>query len=82
MRYEAHWAKEHSDLPATVFLAVGENEQVVGETWRNESLSTEALKLLRQVDNVRGANGDAARSWLSEPFVRVGGFLKVNTTSR
>jgi predicted alpha/beta superfamily hydrolase len=53
LSYEEQWAKEHADLQANVFLAVGDNEQVVGETWRNESFSTEALKLLRQVDNVQ-----------------------------
>lgn len=52
MRYEEQWGNEHSDLQASVFLAVGENE-VVGETWRNESFSTEAVKLLRQVDNAK-----------------------------
>jgi predicted alpha/beta superfamily hydrolase len=57
LSYEEQRAKEHADLQANVFLAVGDNEQVVGETWRNESFSTEALKLLRQVDNVQELTG-------------------------
>jgi predicted alpha/beta superfamily hydrolase len=53
LSFEEQWAKEHADLQANVFLAVGDNEQVVGGTWKNESFSTEALKLLRQVDNLQ-----------------------------
>ncbi|MPZ14975.1 MAG: hypothetical protein GEU73_11230 [Chloroflexi bacterium] len=52
-RYEEQWAKEHTDLSASLFLAVGQNEQMMGGTWRNESFPTEALQVLRQVDNVR-----------------------------
>jgi predicted alpha/beta superfamily hydrolase len=53
LRYEEAWAQTHTDLPADLFLAVGEHEQGVGGTWLNESFSAEALRLLRQVDNFR-----------------------------
>lgn len=53
LEYEEQWANAHSDLKAHLFVAVGDNEQVVGDTWRNERFSSDALKILRQVDNAR-----------------------------
>lgn len=52
LRYEEEWARANSDLPGTVFLAVGENE-VVGDTWKNEGFSGAALTSFAMVSNVQ-----------------------------
>ena len=51
--YEAAWAKEHDNLNAKVFLAVGEGEEEPGGGWKNEGFSDEAIRKVRQVSNLR-----------------------------
>lgn len=50
--WEETWARDHDDLPARVFLSAGANEQLVGGSWKNESLPLEVLRQLKQVDNL------------------------------
>lgn len=50
--WEETWARDHDDLSARVFLSVGANEQVVGGSWKNEGLTLEVLRQLKQVDNL------------------------------
>jgi predicted alpha/beta superfamily hydrolase len=51
--WEQAWARTHDNLAARVFLSVGANEQLVGDSWRNEGFPLEALERLKQVDNVK-----------------------------
>lgn len=52
-QWEQAWADAHGDLPARMFLSVGANEQLVGDSWMNERFPLDVLKRLRQVDKVK-----------------------------
>lgn len=51
-RWEEAWAREHDDLPARVVMWAGANEQLVGDSWKNERFPLEVLRKLRMVDKV------------------------------
>ena len=53
LRHEESWAEQHDDLPASVFIAVGRNEQAAGGGWKNEGFPDEAIAAVRQLDNGR-----------------------------
>ena len=53
LRHEANWAAHHHNLPASVFIAVGRNEQAPGGGWKNEGFPDEAIAAIRQLDNYR-----------------------------
>ncbi len=64
--WEEAWARDHRDVHARVFLSVGENEQTVGDTWKNEGFPLGTLQRVAEVDRVRaladrlGARADLA----------------------
>jgi uncharacterized protein len=50
--WETTWAAGHDDLAARLFLSAGANEQLVGDSWKNERFPLETLQRLKQVDNL------------------------------
>lgn len=52
-RWEQAWTDAHDDLPARIFLSVGANEQLVGDSWKNERFPLDILELLKPVDKVK-----------------------------
>jgi predicted alpha/beta superfamily hydrolase len=55
--YEETWAKEHTDLPARVFCAVGELEEVPDRQWPPELGTEETMRLARTVSNLQELTG-------------------------
>ncbi|GAA1578832.1 hypothetical protein GCM10009789_35630 [Kribbella sancticallisti] len=51
--WEEEWAAKHADLAAQVFLWVGSNEQLIGDSWKNERFPLSVLQRLAQVDRVQ-----------------------------
>ena len=50
--FEQAYAEGHQDLPASVFLCVGEREETYEGAWRNEFLSDVGVQKLKMVSNV------------------------------
>ncbi len=51
--WEDQWAGENRDLAARIFLSVGMNEQLVGNSWKNEGYPLEILQRAKMVDNMK-----------------------------
>jgi predicted alpha/beta superfamily hydrolase len=53
LSYEETWAEQHTDLPARVFCAVGELEEVSGRQWPPNMMTDEAMQKARMVSNLQ-----------------------------
>lgn len=51
--YEESWARQHTDLPARVFCAVGELEEVLDRRWPPELETEEGLPVARMVSYLK-----------------------------
>ncbi len=51
--YEQAWAEQHTDLPARVFCAVGELEEVPDRQWPPELWPQEGMRKARMVSNLQ-----------------------------
>jgi predicted alpha/beta superfamily hydrolase len=50
--WEERWAEAHEDLNAHVFGRIGANEQLIGDSWKNERFPLTVLQRLAQVDRL------------------------------
>jgi len=57
LSYEETWAKEHTDLPARVFCAVGELEEVLDRRWPPELETEEDVPIVRMVSYLKELTG-------------------------
>jgi predicted alpha/beta superfamily hydrolase len=57
LTWEQDWASAHDDLPARVFMAVGEREETPGGGWLNEDFPDHLIAWFRQVTNFREFTG-------------------------
>jgi predicted alpha/beta superfamily hydrolase len=55
--YEEAWAKQHTDLPARVFCAVGELEEVLDRRWPPELETEEGMPVARMVSYLKELTG-------------------------
>jgi predicted alpha/beta superfamily hydrolase len=55
--YEEAWAKQHSDLPARVFCAVGQTEELPGREWPPNQMLEEEYLARRMVSSLQELTG-------------------------